>query len=835
MCKLPGLLREAPLDYPEPQLRSLEYPFTVRLRETQLLNLDLFEMAPMSAEEPGSGFEEPAEGNAEPAEGNAEPAEGNAEPAEGNTVPAEGNTEPAEGNAEPAEGNTEPAEGNTVPQTGEESFVEQKSQDDADLEVSGNERVVAAQSDNVATIGDLPTIPGQNADLTGAGGELNTGNTEASDVAGLGGSQRALSLISARGFRVKMFRWRRQLFEISALEPTLMSESDTSLRKRSLALRYRAKAGEKLGTLLPEGYALVREAGRRALKMRHYDVQIVGGISLFEGCIAEMQTGEGKTLTATLPLYLHSLLGKGAHLATVNDYLAHRDAEWMRPLYERLGLRVGVIQTSDDQSSRRKSYDADITYGTAKEFGFDFLRDRLLLRAQNRVETEMLGDGGGRFSGSGDQIVMRGMHFCLVDEADSILIDEARTPLIIGSIEDTVRDQIVATYQWASEHGSEYVKEDDYTINPETKQYELTARGRQRVRAMLKNDLVRTMGLVDLYEYTERSIKVHEEFLLDRQYVVRPGEKGIDEIVIVDEFTGRLAEGRKWRDGIHQAIEAKEGIEISVPTGQAARITVQDLFLRYPHLAGMTGTAASSARELRKIYRTPVISVPTNQPPQRVQLADRVFGTMEAKFKAIVSEIQEVHKVGRPVLVGTRSIDKSIIVSRMLEEIGVEHQVLNANNVEMEAEIVSLAGGRGKVTVATNMAGRGTDVKLDQDIESYGGMHVICTELHDAARIDRQLIGRCGRQGDRGSYRQYLSLDDDILKGGLGPIKAERMKDQGTQVEGSVDQYAGLFRRAQMKVEKKHFRDRMILLHHEKERKKMQREIGQDPYLDTPD
>lgn len=736
-------------------------------------------------------------------------------------------------------GSEESSAGNGEPLTGEDPSVEQIRQDTADPDPGGSEGVISASPEvppEDPTLsqdrGDMPVLPGQNADLTEAGGALNAGNIDIGDPAT---DSRAFSLMAARGFRVKMFRWRRQLAEISALEPTLMAESDASLRKRSLALRYRAMAGEKLGTLLPEGYALVREAGRRALKMRHYDVQIVGGISLFEGCIAEMQTGEGKTLTATLPLFLHALLGKGAHLATVNDYLAHRDAEWMRPLYERLGVSVGVIQTPDDQSSRRKSYAADITYGTAKEFGFDFLRDRLLLRAQNRVETEMLGDGGGGFSGSGDQIVMRGMHFCLVDEADSILIDEARTPLIIGSIEDTVRDQIVETYQWASAHGSEYVKEDDYTIDPETKQYELTARGRQRVRALPKTDLVRTMGLVDLYEYTERSIKVHEEFLLDRQYVVRPGEQGIDEIVIVDEFTGRLAEGRKWRDGIHQAIEAKEEIEISVPTGQAARITVQDLFLRYPHLAGMTGTAASSASELRKIYRTPVISVPTNRPPQRVQLADRVFGTMEAKFAAIVSEIQEVHEAGRPVLVGTRSIDKSVILSRMLEELGIDHQVLNANNVEQEAEIVSLAGGRGKVTVATNMAGRGTDVKLDQDIESVGGMHVICTELHDAARIDRQLIGRCGRQGDRGSYRQYLSLDDDILKGGLGPKKADRMKEQGTQVEGAVDHYAGLFRKAQLKVEKKHFRDRMILLHHEKERKKMQREIGQDPYLDTPD
>lgn len=430
---------------------------------------------------------------------------------------------------------------------------------------------------------------------------------------------------------------------------------------------------------------------------------------------------------------------------------------------------------------------------------------------------------------------MRGMHFCLVDEADSILIDEARTPLIIGSIEDTVRDQIVETYRWAAKFADQYELDDHFTIDPDTRQYELTARGRQKVRALPKEDLVRTMGLVDLYEYTERAIKVFREFLLDRQYVVRPGDKGVDEIVIVDEFTGRLAEGRKWRDGIHQAIEAKEEIEISVPTGQAARITVQDLFLRYPHLAGMTGTAATSARELRRIYRTPVIRVPTNRPPRRKRLPDRVFGSMVSKFEAIVAEIQEMNAAGRPILIGTRSIDKSEILSKMLNEVGIEHQVLNANNVEMEADIVAAAGGRGKVTVATNMAGRGTDIKLERDVESEGGMHVICTELHDAARIDRQLIGRCGRQGDKGSYRQFLSLDDDILKTGLGIKKSDRLKEQGESVSGAVDRFAKLFRKAQRKVERKHFRDRMVLLHHEKERKKMQREIGQDPYLDTPD
>jgi preprotein translocase subunit SecA len=338
------------------------------------------------------------------------------------------------------------------------------------------------------------------------------------------------------------------------------------------------------------------------------------------------------------------------------------------------------------------------------------------------------------------------------------------------------------------------------------------------------------VGLVDLYEYSERAVKVYREFFRDRQYVVRDGE-----IVIVDEFTGRLAEGRKWRDGIHQAIEAKERIEVSVPTGQAARITVQDLFLRYPQLAGMTGTAATSAGELKRIYRTPVIRVPTNRPPRRVKLPDRVFGTIDQKFDAVVEEVIELHATGRPVLIGTRSIDKSHMISERLKAVGLAHQVLNANEIAKEAEIVAAAGQMGRVTVATNMAGRGTDVRLGEHVSDRGGMHVICTELHEAARIDRQLIGRCGRQGDPGSYRQYLALDDEILLVGLGPKKAKRLKSMGESGSGPWHRFASLFRRAQRRVERKHFRDRMVLLHHERERKKIQREIGQDPYLDTPD
>jgi preprotein translocase subunit SecA len=359
---------------------------------------------------------------------------------------------------------------------------------------------------------------------------------------------------------------------------------------------------------------------------------------------------------------------------------------------------------------------------------------------------------------------------------------------------------------------------------------ELTAQGRQMMRALPTPELLRGVGLIDQYEYMERAVKVHRDFHLDRQYVVRDGE-----IVIVDEFTGRLAEGRKWRDGIHQAIEAKEGVDVTVPTGQAARITVQDLFLRYKFLSGMTGTAVTAAREFRKIYRTRVLRVPTNRPVKRQRLATRIFGTSELKWAAVVEEVAQLHATGRPVLIGTRSIDKSEILSRLLTVAGIEHCVLNANEIAQEADIVALAGQRGKVTVATNMAGRGTDIKLGPQVVELNGLQVIGTEMHDAARIDRQLFGRCGRQGDPGSYRQYLALDDEIIRNGLGPAFAEKLEVLGQRSSGPLEGYSATFQRAQRKVERKHLRDRKMLLHHEKERKKMQREMGQDPFLDTAD
>ncbi len=628
---------------------------------------------------------------------------------------------------------------------------------------------------------------------------------------------------------IRVRKWMNQFRQASELEDRLRQCDDGQIRKESLSLRFRAMSGEPLSKLLPEAFALVREAGRRTLNMRHFDVQLIGGAALFDGCIAEMQTGEGKTLTATLPLYLHSLAGKGAHLATVNDYLAERDAIWMRPLFQLLGVSVGIILTECTTDQRREAYACDVTYGTAKEFGFDFLRDRLLLRAMGRIQSDFLGQGSSeRWSTKGDQPVQRGMHFALVDEADSILIDEARTPLIIGSLGDEGRELVIATFRWAAEHAPKFVQTEHYTIEEDARKIELNGRGRSLVRALPRDNMIRQVALVDMYEYIERAIKVLRDFHLDRQYVIRDGE-----IVIVDEFTGRLAEGRKWQAGIHQAIEAKERIEVTVPTGQAARITVQDLFQRYRYLGGMTGTAATSAPELRRIYKTPVVLVPTNRPPCRTRLPDQVYGTMLQKFEAIVNEVQQMNEMGRPVLIGTRSIDKSMLLSKMLTQAGIGHDVLNANEIQREAEIVAKAGHRGRVTVATNMAGRGTDVKLDAEVRELGGMHVICTEMHDAARIDRQLIGRCGRQGDPGSYRQYLGLDDDILLTGFGQKRSTQL---GNLAKGSATTFHSLnkmFRKAQRRVERKHFRDRMVLLHHERERTKMQIEMGQDPYLDT--
>jgi preprotein translocase subunit SecA len=462
--------------------------------------------------------------------------------------------------------------------------------------------------------------------------------------------------------------------------------------------------------------------------------------------------------------------------------------------------------------------------------GFDFLRDRLLKRRISEGQRDLFGAMLGK-AGSGHEEPVQGeLNFMLVDEADSILIDEARTPLIISALPGEDEQIEAEAYRWAAKVKEQFVEDEHYEYDHKDKMADLTLEGRQLVRSLPKPPAMDRMPMSTIYEHVERAIKVAREFFLDRQYVVRDGE-----IVIVDEFTGRLGEGRKWQAGIHQAVEANEGVEVTFATNQAARITVQDFFLRYNRLAGMTGTASTSAGELYKIYKTRVIAVPTNRPPIRQKLPTLVFGTSEGKWQAIIDDIVEQHQLGRPVLVGTRTIDKSEKLSQMLLEREIEHSVLNARHVAQEADIVSKAGQQGKVTVATNMAGRGTDIRLGPGVSEFGGLHVICTELHESQRIDRQLIGRCGRQGDPGTYRQFLALDDDILRTGLGAKRAKKFKEQGERLadRGPLPAFESYFYKAQRKVERKHFRDRKILLYHEKEHQKIQRAMSQDPYLDT--
>lgn len=638
---------------------------------------------------------------------------------------------------------------------------------------------------------------------------------------------------------------RRRLSSYAARVPQILNRqqslrdlSTADLRRGSLGLRYRAQAGEPLDRLLIEAFALAREAARRALGMEHFDVQLIGGSALHHGHVIEMQTGEGKTLTASLPLYLAALAGRGVHLATANDYLAVRDAEIVRPLFDLLGFTVGSIAADSTRATRQQAYACDITYGTAKEFGFDFLRDRLLLahptgNATNRLQAMCETESG--LTSTPATPVQRELHAMLVDEADSILIDEARTPLVVSALPGDQEAAKQAMYIWAALSATEFKVETHYEVDARSKAISLTPAGRRRVRELAadesnssKTALPAEAPLLDLYQHIELAIRAHRDYLRDRHYLVRKGE-----VVIVDEFTGRLAEGRRWRDGIHQAIEAREGVEISLKTGNAARITIQDYMLRYERLAGMTGTAANSANELTHIYRTPVAVIPTHRPPQRQRLPELVFGTSDAKWDAIVAEVAEQHSTGRPVLIGTRSIDKSERLSKLLTAAKLEHRVLNARHAAQEAVIIASAGERGRITVATNMAGRGTDIRLGEGVRELGGLHVIVSELHESARIDRQLIGRCGRQGDPGSYRLFLALDDDILAAGLGTTTAKQLQAIGLRRTPRLARYVKLFERAQSRIEREHFRGRQRLLEFENERRTRQTQLGQDPFLEA--
>ena len=534
-----------------------------------------------------------------------------------------------------------------------------------------------------------------------------------------------------RGMKQRVQRAER----INALEPGMQDLSDAGLRERADSIRARLADGATTDEVLDETFALVREASWRTLGMRHYDVQLVGAMVLDEGRIAEMKTGEGKTLTATAAVALNALTGKGVHVVTVNDYLAGRDAQWMSPVYEALGLSVGVIGAMMPEDQRRQAYAADITYGTNSEFGFDYLRDNMAVRL--------------------DDCVQRGHSFCIVDEVDSILIDEARTPLIISGVPEAAAD----TYYRFARIVPTLKKGDDYEVDEKHRTVAPLESGVEKVE--------RALGIEHLYldvhgqlvNHFIQALKAESLFRKDKEYIVRDGE-----VLIVDEFTGRVLEGRRYSEGLHQAIEAKEGLKIREENQTLATITLQNYFRMYDKLSGMTGTASTEANEFHKIYETDVVSVPTHRPMVRDDQNDLIFKTKDAKFNAVIETIKEAHDLGQPVLVGTISVEVSEMLSGMLEHRGIPHSVLNAKQHAQEAEVIARAGERGSVTIATNMAGRGVDIKLGEGVPDVGGLFVIGTERHESRRIDNQLRGRSGRQGDPGRTLFFLSAEDDLIR-----------------------------------------------------------------------
>ncbi|MCX5843278.1 MAG: preprotein translocase subunit SecA [Deltaproteobacteria bacterium] len=525
------------------------------------------------------------------------------------------------------------------------------------------------------------------------------------------------------------------LEEINNLESTITGLSDGELRAKTSYFREKLKNGAELDDILIEAFAVAREAARRTLLMRPFDVQIIGGLVLHEGKIAEMKTGEGKTLAATMPLYLNALAGEGCHLVTVNDYLAKRDMGWMGPIYTFLGLTVGVIVHGMDDHERREAYRADITYGTNNEFGFDYLRDNMKF--------------------SLDDYVQRDFNYAIVDEVDSILVDEARTPLIISGPSEESTDK----YYRINQIIPRLRRDKDYTIDEKSRTVALTEEGVARAENYLKVQNLFEPKNIELLHHVNQALKAHALFKSDVDYLVTEGK-----VIIVDEFTGRVMPGRRYSDGLHQALEAKEKVKIERENQTLASITFQNYFRMYKKLAGMTGTADTEAAEFKKIYNLDVMVIPTNMPMIRVDNSDIIYKTEAEKFNAVIEEIKDLHKEKRPVLVGTISIEKSELLSRYLSRTGIKHHVLNAKHHEREAEIVAQAGQPGMVTISTNMAGRGTDIKLGEGVAELGGLHILGTERHESRRIDNQLRGRSGRQGDMGSSQFYLALEDDLLR-----------------------------------------------------------------------
>ena len=575
---------------------------------------------------------------------------------------------------------------------------------------------------------------------------------------------------------------------INGHEKALESLSDDALAGHTGKFKERLANGESLDDMLPEAFAVVREASRRVLGMRHFDVQMIGGICLHEGKIAEMRTGEGKTLVATLPVYLNALEGKGVHMVTVNDYLARRDSEWMGRVYRFLGLSVGLIAHDMDFPERKLAYASDVTFGTNNEFGFDYLRDNMVIHPQ--------------------QMVQRDLHYAIVDEVDSILVDEARTPLIISGPGQKSTDMyaVMARAVAQLKEGEDYkLDEKQKTVAPSDE-------------AVLKVE--RIVGIKNLYapENLELShcftaaLRAKALMKRDRDYVVRD-----DEIIIVDEFTGRLMVGRRYSDGLHQAIEAKEGVKIQRESQTLASITFQNYFRMYDKLGGMTGTAKTEEDEFLKIYKLPVVVVPTNRPVQRVDEPDAIYKTKRAKYRAVGQAVEEIHKTGQPILIGTTSITQSEELSAILKKHGVEHNVLNAKYHEKEAEIIKDAGQKGAVTIATNMAGRGTDIQLGDGVQELGGLYILGTERHESRRIDNQLRGRAGRQGDPGRSKFYLSLEDDLLRlfasDNIASIMDRLGMDENDPIEHKL--ITRSIERAQKKVEARNFDIRKHVLEYD--------------------
>lgn len=530
-------------------------------------------------------------------------------------------------------------------------------------------------------------------------------------------------------------RYQKRVQVINALEPEMQALSDEQLRGKTEEFKQRLENGESIDNILPEAFAVVREASRRVIGQRHYDVQLIGGMVLHDGRIAEMRTGEGKTLVATLPSYLNALTGQGVHIITVNDYLARRDSEWMGQIHRFLGLSVGLIVHGLNYEQRRESYASDITYGTNNEFGFDYLRDNMVTRPEG--------------------LVQRDLNFAIVDEVDSILIDEARTPLIISG----EADKPTELYYRVAMVIPRLKVEEDYNVNEKDRVVTLTENGVSRVETMLGVENLYDDVHNELAHHVNQALKAHALFKRDRDYVVKDGE-----VIIVDEFTGRLMFGRRYSEGLHQAIEAKEGVKIEKESQTLATITFQNYFRMYEKLAGMTGTAMTEEPEFKKIYNLDVVEIPTNKPAIREDIPDVVYRTEQGKFEAVVEEIVQRYAKGQPMLVGTVSVEKSERLSAMLDRRGIPHQVLNAKYHEKEAEIVAGAGQKGTVTIATNMAGRGTDIILGEGVSELGGLHIIGTERHESRRIDNQLRGRAGRQGDPGSSQFFISLEDDLMR-----------------------------------------------------------------------